>query len=470
MLARERSGYASAVQRDPETSTLGDGDGPVPVMPPRPRRPLSLWQIIKTRGVNSLALCDEELFDEPFAERRLLGHRIYVISDPDGVRRILIDNFENYRRHVLMRRPIAPGVGTGMLIADGEIWRRHRRLVGPLLDHRALLPDLPMMVEWTDRLAVQLEAVPSGEAIDIGHMLSLLITISVGHVFAGADPEMLPLVARMAKFPGRRRLSDFLPMPPWLRPRLKQVRAEAERWHPLLDRLIADRREDAYAGGRDLLRRLVEARGIDGDTLSHAEIRDEALTLALGGVETTLRPLTWVWYLLGLHPRAEARLHAELDTVLGGRAPDADDLRRLVYLRQVLDETMRLYPPVPVMLRTPAADDLVCGRHIRRGATVVVAPWIIHRHRRLWDDPDRFDPDRFAPERIAVRPRAAYLPFAVGPRACIGAPLAMLQLQVAIAVLAARFRFRLVPGHPVRPVGWTTLRPEGGIKVTVERR
>ncbi len=199
-------------------------------------------------------------------------------------------------------------------------------------------------------------------------------------------------------------------------------------------------------------------------------MRKFALTLALGGVETTLRSLTWVWYLLALHPWAEARLHAELDEVLGDRTPRLEDLPKLTYLRQVVDETMRLYPPVPVTLREAMVDDVVCGHKVRRGSTIVIAPWVIHRHRRLWRDPDRFDPERFAPEQIAARSRYAYLPFSVGPRTCIAAPLGMTQILIAVAILAQRFRFRLVPGHKVEPTGWTTLRPNYGIRVTVEPR
>jgi cytochrome P450 len=457
-------------------TTLNGIDAPPrPAMPPRPARPLSTWQILKTRGTktrgtDSLALCDEALFDEPFAERRLLWHRIFVVNDPDGIRRVLIDNFENYRRHALMRRPVAPGLRTGMLINDGALWRRHRRLVNPALDYRATLTDFPMLVEWTQVLAQHLAAVPRGQAINIGHMMAPLITVSVGHVFAGADRDIQPMLTRMAKFPGRRRATDFLPIPDWLRPRAYQIRAEACSWYPLVDRLIAERRRPDYAGGQDLLWRLAHARSRDGDRLSEAELRDEALTLALGGIETTLRPMCWVWYLLALHPWAEAQLHSELDAVLGGRAPQVDELAKLSYLRKLVDETMRLYPPVPVMLRTNAEDDVLCGRPIRRGSTVVVAPWIVHRHRRLWRDPDNFDPERFAPEAIAARSRYAFLPFAVGPRTCIAAPLAMMQLHVAVAILAQRFRFRLVPGHAVEPAGWTTLRPNRGIRVTVEPR
>ena len=444
--------------------------GPRPAMPPRPARPLSTWQILKTRGTDSLALCDEGLFEELFAERRLLWHRVFVVSDPNGIRRVMIDNLENYRRHALMRRPVAPGLGTGTLINDGALWRRHRRLINPTLNYRATLPDVPMLVELTQLLAEQLAAVPRGQPINIGHLIAPLITVSLGHVFAGANPDIQPMLARIAKFPGRRRVTDFLPIPGWLRPRAHEIRAEARSWYPLLDRLIAERRRPDYAGGQDLLWRLAYARGADGDSLTDAELRDEALTVALGGIETTLRPMCWVWYLLALHPWAEARLHAELDAVLGGRAPQIEELARLLYLRKVVDETMRLYPPVPVMLRTNAEADVLCGRAIPRGSTVVVAPWIIHRHRRLWRDPDSFDPERFAPEAIAARSRYAFLPFAVGPRACVAAPLAMMQLHVAVAILAQRFRFRLVPGHAVEPAGWTTLRPNRGIRVTVEPR
>ena len=415
-------------------------------------------------------MCDESLFDELFAARSFLGHLVFIISEPAAIRRVLVDNLDNYHTHPLKKRPLAPGLGSGMLIASGAPWRRHRDLLNPILDYPSTLPDAPMLIHWTDVLADHLAALPPGTAIDIGQALSRLLTVTGGHVFAGEDPEIEPMLTRMAKFPGRRRLTDYLPIPNALRPRSYQIRAEAQQWYPLLDRLIAERRCPDYAGGQDLLWRLVHARTRHGDGFSDGEIRDEALTLALGSIETTLRPLCWVWYLLAMHPWAEARLHAELDAALGGRNPGLEDLRGLGYLRQVVDETMRLYPPVPVMLRKVVANDMLCGRKVRRGSTIVIAPWIVHRHRRLWSDPDRFDPGRFAPERTAARSRYSYLPFAVGPRTCIAAPLALMQIHIAVAMLAQRFRFRLVPGHPVVPTGWTTLRPHYGIRVTVESR
>lgn len=238
----------------------------------------------------------------------------------------------------------------------------------------------------------------------------------------------------------------------------------------MIDRLIAARRQPDYTGPRDLLWRIARARDRDADGgLDSAEIRDEVLTLGATAA-TPLRVFAWLWYLLATHPAVEARVHAELDRVLGGRPPNAEDLPRLVYLRQIVDETLRLYPPAPTMLRSAIAEDIVCGRKIPKRAIVGVFPWVVHRHRRLWHDPDRFDPDRFTPDQIAARSRYAYLPFAIGPHVCIGASLALVEIMIAVAVLAQRFRFRLVPGRVIEPIAWTNLHPKGGIRMTVEPR
>jgi cytochrome P450 len=246
--------------------------------------------------------------------------------------------------------------------------------------------------------------------------------------------------------------------------------ATAEASLPLIDRLVGLRRRADYDGPHDLLWRLAHARDPQtGDVLSDDELRDEILTLGATAA-TPIRVFPWLWYLLALHPAAEARVHAEIDSVLGSRAPTADDLPRLVYLRRVVDETLRLYPPAPTMLRTAAADDMICGRNVPRGAIVGVLPWVVHRHRTLWSDPDRFDPERFASEAVAARSRYAYLPFAIGPRVCIGASLAIVEIVATVAVIARRLRFRLVPGRTVTPIAWTNLHPRGGLWMRVEPR
>src|SRR5205085_5805210 len=239
------------------------------------------------------------------------------------------------------------------------------------------------------------------------------------------------------------------PLPRWLYflDRFRRPRSGLDEYCALLDALFAERRRPGYAGGNDLLRRMATARDREtGHELSSAELRDEVLTLA-AGAQAPLRAMTWGFYLLTQFPEVERGLHAELEAVLGGRSPTPEDFPRLVYLRRFIDETMRLYPPLPVMLRTALADDETCGRRIPKGSFIAIMPWIVHRHRRLWADPERFDPERFAPERTAARSRYAYIPFSVGPRTCVAASLGMAEIQIAFAVLAQRLRFRLVPGQ-----------------------
>jgi len=444
-----------------------------PAMPPRPARRLSTWRMLRTAQRNSLAACDEELFDELIVERRFFARRFYVISDPEGIRRVLQDNNDNYPRLAWIRRVFEFASGSGMLHAEGAPWRRHRRLINPTLDHRAMLPDGPMLIELAEEMARHLANLPAGEAIDTHDAFRHLITRSAGYVFAGADRAVDPMLDRLGQYPGPYGWADLLPTPRWLRflDRQRTTRLEAADFAALLDRVIAERQSADYAGRQDLLWRLVNARDRDtGEGLSLAELHDEILTLGATSA-TSLRPLPWIWYLLATHPGAEAKLHAELDQVLGGRRPSVGDFAKLVYLRQVLDETMRLYPPLPIMMfRTAIADDIVCGHRIPRRSIIGIFPWVVHRHRKLWRDTDQFDPERFAPAEAASRSRYAYLPFAAGPHVCVGASMAMLQLIVAVAVLAQQFRFRLVPGRPVEPTAWTNIRPRHGMWMTVEPR
>ena len=385
---------------------------------------------------------------------------------------MLQDNVDNYPRIDAIRRVFAFGSGSGMLCAEGEVWRRHRRMLNPTLDRRAVLADVPALVRLSEEMARLLSELPPGHELNMGETFTHLLTRSTGQVFAGDDRAIDPMVLRMGHYPGEYGLFDFLTMPRWLRfvDRFRKSRAEARLLHPLLERMILERRRPDYAGSKDLLWRLANSRDREtGEGLSVAEIEDEALTLGSTSV-TSLQVYSWFWYLLAMHPWAEARLEQELDEVLGDRSPTAEDLPKLVYLRKVLDEAMRLYPPLPVMPRVATEDDLVCGRPIPRKSVVVVMPWLVHRHKKLWHEPDRFDPERFTPEAVAARSRYAYLPFSIGPHICIGASLALVEILITVAVLARRFRFRLVAGQAIEPIAWTSLRPGRGIRMTVEPR
>jgi cytochrome P450 len=448
--------------------------GPPPrlVTPPRPPRPLSTLQLLRVGFSNTLAACDEELFDELFVERRFIWGRLVVVSDPEGIKRVLQDNVDNYPRIDPIRRVFAFGTGTGMLCAEGEVWRQHRRILNPTLDRRAVLADVPRLVRIAEDFAGWLEQHPPGQALNMGEAFTHLLTRSTAYIFAGDSPAIEPFVHHMGHYPGEYGVSDFLTMPRWLRwfERFGKSRAEANALSPVLRPMIAERRREEYSGGQDLLWRIAQASDPrSGEPLSIGEIEDEVLTLASTSV-TTLHVYSWLWYLLALHPWAEERVEAELDQVLQQRNPTAEDLPRLVYTRRVIDEAMRLYPPLPIMPRVAVADDTVCGRRIRRKSIVAVMPWVVHRHRRLWHEPEIFDPERFAPEVVAARSRYAYLPFSGGPHVCIGATLALTEILITVAVLWRRLRFRLAPGQHIEPVAWTSLRPGRGILMTTEPR
>jgi cytochrome P450 len=254
--------------------------------------------------------------------------------------------------------------------------------------------------------------------------------------------------------------------------KLARVRANFEAVDAVMQNLIRGREKRAGAAPRDLLDRLIAATDSEtGFRMTDEEVRDEVIIIFLAGHETSALAATYVWYLLSLHPEQEAKLHAELDAVLDGRAPTYDDLERLAYTRMVIEEAMRLYPPAPALTgRVAREPDEICGRPVKKGAEVAILPWVLHRHRTLWEDPDRFDPERFSRETSATRPRFAYLPFGGGPRICIGAQLAMTEVSLLVATMAQRYRLRLVPGQDIVLLHRVTLRPRGGIHMLLERR
>jgi cytochrome P450 len=266
-------------------------------------------------------------------------------------------------------------------------------------------------------------------------------------------------------------LLDLFGLPRWL-PRFqpKDFRRVIAEFDALVSRIIAARRADAVDHS-DLLGMLLAARdGETGEGLSDKQLRDEVLTIFVAGHETTANALSWLWYLLARHPDAEARLHDEVDRVLGRRMPGFADLAELKWTRMVIDETMRLYPPAHAISRTAIGEDRIGGVRIPPGASISISMYVTHRNPHLWTEPERFDPARFAPAAAAQRHRFAYLPFGGGPRICIGNGFAIAEAQVIVAAIAQRYRLRLAPDQVVEPIGLVTLRPKSGVWVTLEPR
>jgi cytochrome P450 len=269
-------------------------------------------------------------------------------------------------------------------------------------------------------------------------------------------------------------LLDVLPIigPRRIRHKQEAIRAHFQGMDAAIYRLINVRESIRNEAPKDLLTRLVAAKDPDnGVGLNAAEVRDEVITIFMAGHETTAVTMTWVWYLLSQHATEEAKLHAELDAALGNRVPTVEDLANLPYTRMIIEEAMRVYPPAPgITIREAREADEICGYKVTPGLQIMISPWILHRHRRLWDEPERFDPERFTKEASDKRPRFAYLPFGGGPRVCIGAALAMTEATLILAVLAQRFRVRLKEPQDIKLQVRITLRPKNSLMTILERR
>lgn len=448
---------------------------PIPAMAPRPPRPLSTWNLLKSLYSGTLSALDEELFDELVVSRGYGiggGVKACFVSDPAGVKQVLVENFDNYPRVPTIRRLFEAEIGTGTLGSEGETWRRHRRVATPTVDARAVRKDVPGLIEVAEAQAKILAKRGAAGPVDMEWEANRILTHMVNLSASGGDKRALQILKWLSKVPRKPRPMDIVPKPEWLSKLLVRRKGDADlvEADAMLHRLVKERRTDGYSGPQDLLWRLAHTPDRQtGELLSDVETRDEAASLLAAG-DATVRSLTWIWYLLALYPDVEARLHAELDEVLGGRKPRPEDFDRLPYTARVLDEVMRLYPPIPVMVRKAKAADEVCGHRVPRGTIVAVLPYVIHRHRKLWSDPDRFDPDRFLPENRRGRPKLAFMPFAIGPRVCPGNSTASVNLMISIVALARRFRFRRATDTPVTLLGGISLQPRGGLPMTVERR
>jgi cytochrome P450 len=442
-------------------------------LPVRPDGPLTLRQFLALVRDNTLATFPPEAFDEDIIAGRLFWRRRFIINEPNGIRHVLLDNAANYRKSELTRRLLEPGLGRGLLTSEGETWRRHRRIMAPAFDRRSIEGYAPVITAVTRDLLAEWDALPDRSDVDVGAaMMRTTLHIISRAMFSANSDEIVALVERGVsryQMTMRPSLFDLLGFPAWLASffsRRRRTAAVFNEFDRAVDQLINSRAHDPNTQSKDLLARLVAARDAEtGGGMTAKEVRDEVVTIFMAGHETTAQALTWTWYLLSLHPAAEARLDEELRAVLNGRTPQHEDIAQLRYTRMVIEESMRLYPPAHTMAREPIAADEVLGRRIPAGAIVLIAPWLLHRKASLWHEPHRFDPDRFTTEP----PRFSYIPFGAGQRICIGAAFAMTEAILILAMIAQRYRLRLKPGHPIEPQGLITLRPRYGMPMTLER-
>jgi cytochrome P450 len=450
----------------------------VPPFPERAERPRGALSTLLTLRRNPLEIWGKAAFEQPFwVGPSFLGMRA-MAHDPAAVRHVLLDNATNYRKDELQLRILSPGLGDGVLTAEGEAWRVQRRALAPLFSPREVADFAPAVHRVGSAAVERLARRRDGSVIEVGELMSrLTLEVLEQTLFSqglGKEPSAFQqALTRYINTFGRLDPLDLLGAPAFV-PRIGRLRGRGtlKFFDEAVEGIVERRRALIRDGGeppRDLLTLLLAARDPEtGRGLPEANIRANIVTFINAGHETTANALTWTLYLLSRAPEWRERAEDEASCVFDPERPASLD--GCTALRAVLDEALRLYPPVALLSREAIRHDTILGQRVPAGTIVLISPYVLHRRRRLWDDPDAFDPSRFLGEKRDRIDRFAYIPFGAGPRVCIGMAFAIQEGTILLAHLLRFFRFDLVEGHPVMPQQRLTLRPRDGMKMHVKRR
>jgi cytochrome P450 len=444
--------------------------GFVPPHPPRPVARLPLAETVRRFRRSMLDVWRARHFETDFFVTRILRRSLAICNSPETVREAFLENAAVLeRKSPQMRHALAPLLGDGLFISDGALWKERRRAVAPVT-HASRMPTLtPVMTEVAGAFAARWRSLPEGAEIDALAEMAEMTAEVIGRTLFGrkvgstAARTVVEAFSAYQARVGQTSLASMLGLPDWLpalpRPRLA---VESRRIRKVLDGLIAAAL--AEGGGADAS--LVQAMQA-GEVTSLAALRNEAATLFMAGHETTANTLAWAWFLLSQVPEAADRVAAEAQAALGGRAAGLPDMPALAFTQAVIEETLRLYPPVPVLAREATAEITLAGRRLPRGTLVLVVPWLLHRNPKLWPEPDTFRPERFL---TGSPPRYGYIPFSIGPRVCSGQQFGLTEAVLCLATLAQHVRLELRPGHVVVPISRLTLRPGAELPMQIRHR
>jgi cytochrome P450 len=444
-----------------------------PAAPAPHNRALTPLQVIREMGRNPIAAFGIHAYNEPFIYSRNWVQDFMLVSDPDGIKYVLLDNVANYHKSIQFQRLTRPALGNGLVNAEGASWRFQRRTAAPMFQPRHIADFAPLMREEADAMLARWDALPDGAEIDAAdEMMRLTYAIISRTLFSSGVTmqygKMAEALSVYLETQGKVSVARTLGVPNWFpTPDNLRARGPLKYFRKELLGLIARRKAqlsaDPNSVRHDFLDLLLTTRDPEGGALfGEAEVFDNVLTFVFAGHETTSNALAWALYLLSLHPDSEARAAQE--------AAAHADIAGLAYTRMVLEETMRLYPPAPIISRDSVGADTLGGFAIRPKTSIMISPWVLHRHRKLWTDPDYFDPERFAPGRREKIHRFAYLPFGAGPRVCIGMGFALQEATIILSSILRRYRLELVPGFAVEPLARITLRPRHGVRMRVFKR
>jgi unspecific monooxygenase len=436
----------------------------VPPSPPRAPETMTFFGRLAAIRESVIGTWGQRAYEEDIIQGRFFGHSSFILNAPDAIRHVLVDNYENYTRTPAGFRVLRPMLGEGLLIAEGRAWKHQRRTLAPAFTPRAVSTLVPHMLAATDETIAKLKEA-SGAPVDLREAMQRMTLEIAGRTMFSFEMSrrgatLRDFVMEYGSRLARPHFLDLLLPLSWPSPQDFSRARFRKRWTGFIAMLMAERRAGGKNEGappRDLFDLLVAARDPEsGQAFNDEQLGDQVATMILAGHETTATALFWSLYLLALDPASQDALAAE---VQGATVNGALDIERLKFTRAVVDETMRLYPPAFLIARAAAGPDTVAGRPVKSKDVILIAPWLLHRHEKLWRDPNAFVPARFMPG--APPPdRFAYLPFGVGARVCIGAHFALVEATLALAKIIGAFRVELLDKDPVIPIGVVTTQPD----------
>jgi cytochrome P450 len=435
----------------------------VPPSPPRASANMTAFGRLMAMRESPISTWGQRAYEEDIIRGRFFGRSSFILNTPDAIRHVLVDNYESYTRTPAGIRVLRPMLGEGLLIAEGRAWKYQRRTLAPAFTPRAVASLVPHMIAATDETIAKLQAAGNGPVDLREAMQRMTLEIAGRTMFSFGmsrhGAALRGFVMEYGERLARPHFLDLLLPLGWPSPQDFSRARFRKRWTQFVAMLMTERRaagKNEGAPPRDLFDLMGAARDPEtGESFTDEQLGDQVATMILAGHETTATALFWSLYLLALDPATQDELAAE---VQGAAVNDALDIERLKFTRAVVDETMRLYPPAFLIARAAAAPDTIAGMPVKKNDVVLIAPWLLHRHEKLWRDPNAFIPSRFMPPSPPPD-RFAYLPFGVGARVCIGAHFALVEATLALAKMIGAFRVELLDKEPVMPVGVVTTQP-----------
>ncbi len=447
-----------------------------PPFPPGVSGLNTLFWLVKIRQNAAFGLMD--LFKKYGDVVRIhyFGRTLILLSHPDSIRYVLQENWQNYRKSRIDKGELIPVMGKGLVNSEGELWKRQRLLIQPAFHTSAMPHFAKTMVSVTAEMLGRWSSPISGNVVnvvDVHREMNQLTMEIICRVLFGTDiHELFPKVSEslsvLMAFIVKRMTAPILPR------RLSymfhpHVRKSIRDFHTVVDTIIQKFHREGPSN--HFLSLLMQARDPQsGQTMSDLELRDEVMTFLIAGSDTTAQGLTWVLHLLTVYPLVAEKMVEEIDTLLKGRLPTMEDVPQLVWTRMVIDESMRLFPPAWVFFRDAVENDQIGGYFIPKNAIIILSQYVTHRHPTFWEEPEAFRPARFSQENIARRVKGTYIPFGFGPRQCIGASFAVMEMVLVISQIFQKFRMEAIPGRTVDFLPQILLKPKNGLPLKLIRR